>query len=81
MTYQNDLVLLFTGSEIDTNILKEFLEDNQIASLIKNEMSSGKAAGFGGGFYGAETHLYVSEKDNDKAKDILKEFLKSIDSQ
>ncbi len=80
MTNQNDLVLLFTGSEIDTSILKEFLEDNQIASLIKNEMSSGKAAGFGGGFYGIETHLYVSEKDNNKAKDILNEFLKSIDS-
>ncbi|MCD4834188.1 MAG: DUF2007 domain-containing protein [Bacteroidales bacterium] len=81
MTNQNDLVLLFTGSEIDTNILKEFLEDNQIASLIKNEMNSGKAAGFGGGFYGAETHLYISEKDNNKAKDILNEFLKSIDSE
>lgn len=79
--YHEDLILLFTGSEIDANVLKEILEDNQIASLIKNDMKSGLNAGFGGGYIGAEANLYVSDKNLEKAKIILDEFLSSFDSE
>ncbi|MBU8891281.1 MAG: DUF2007 domain-containing protein [Bacteroidales bacterium] len=78
MTTHKDLILLFTGSEINTTVLKEILDDNQIPSLIRNEMSSGKAAGFGGGYVGSEAHVLVSEKHFEKAKALLEEFLKSF---
>ena len=81
MTTNEDLILLFTGSEINTAVLKEVLDDNQIPSLIRNEMSSGKAAGFGGGYAGSEAHVLVSEKYLERAKVLLDEFLKSFDSE
>ena len=80
MIDHEDLILLFTGSEIDANVLKEILEDNQIGSLIKNDMNSGLTAGFGGGFMGAEANLYVSDKYSIEAKKVLNDFLNSLDS-
>ena len=40
MTNQNDITLLYICSEIDANVLKEILEDNNIATLIRNDMKS-----------------------------------------
>ena len=80
MTNQDDLMLLFTGSEINANVLKEILADNHITSLIRNNMKSGMTAGFGGGYLEAEASLYVADKNLEKAKIILDEFLSSFDS-
>ncbi|MDA3953967.1 MAG: DUF2007 domain-containing protein [Bacteroidales bacterium] len=79
MTNSNDLNRLYTGSEINVNILKEILDDNQIASLVKNDMKSGITAGFGGGYTGAESSIYVTDKNLEKAKIVLAEFLKSLE--
>ena len=81
MTDNEDLKRLYTGSEIDISVLKEILDDNQIPSLIKNEMDSGKAAGFGGGYAGSEAHILVSLSDYEKAKVLLAEFLKSFEKE
>ena len=78
MTNQNDITLLYICSEIDANVLKEILEDNNIATLIRNDMKSSKTAGFGGGFYGSEVNVYVTEKDLDNAKTILEEFKQAL---
>lgn len=80
MTHQEDLILLYSGTEINANVLKEMLEENQIESLIKNRMRSGLAAGFGGGYPEAEASLYVWEKNQEKAKHILEDFLKSLNT-
>jgi hypothetical protein len=81
MTNHEDLILLFTGSEINANILKEILNDNQIGCLVKNEMRSGLTAGFGGGYLEAEASLYVTNEHFERAKVLLDEFLKSFDSE
>ena len=81
MADQEDLIRLYTGSEIDVSVLKEVLDDNQIPSIIKNEMDSGKAAGFGGGYAGSEAHILVSENDYENAKVLLGEFLKSFEKE
>jgi len=78
MTNQEDLVLLYTGTEINTKVLKEILEDNQIGSLIRNDMKSGLTAGFGGGYMEAEARLYVAEKNLEAAQKLLDQFLKSL---
>ena len=79
MTNHEDLVLLYTGTEINANILKEILEDNKIGSLIRNDMKSGLSAGFGGGYPDSEANLYVSDRNFESAKIILDEFLKSLE--
>lgn len=78
MDNNEDLKLLFTGSEINTNVLKEILEDNGIGCIIRNDMNSAKAAGFGIGF-GSAAHVLVMEKNYDQAKVLLEEFQKSLD--
>jgi hypothetical protein len=79
MTNHEDIVLLYTGTEINANVLKEILEDNQIGALIKNSLKSGLTAGFGGGYAEAEAQLYVTQKHLEKAKKLLDEFLKSLE--
>lgn len=81
MTNQDDLTRLFSCSEVDAQVLKEVLNDNQIPSLIRNDMNSGKAAGFGGGYAGSEAHVYVFEKDLEKAKGILEQFQNSLENE
>jgi hypothetical protein len=80
MKDQEDLVLLFTGSEIDNNVLKEILNDNEIPCLIKNDLNSARTAGFGIGL-GNEAHVFIAEKDSEKAKVLLKEFQDSFDKE
>jgi hypothetical protein len=78
MNNSEELILLFTGSEIDASVLKEFLEDNGVGCIVRNDMNSAKAAGFGVGV-GFEAKVLVMEKDIDKAKSLLKEFLDSFE--
>lgn len=78
MTKQDDINLLYVCSEIDAKVLKEILEENNIAALIRNDMASSKTAGFGGGFYGSEVKVYVTTDKLDKAKLILEAFKKSL---
>lgn len=79
MSENEDLYLLFTGSEIDANVLKEILEDNNIGCILRNDMSSAKAAGFGVNS-GSEAKILVMEKDLGKAKELLNEFLNSFEN-
>jgi hypothetical protein len=79
MTKNEDLKRLYTGSEINVNVLKEILDDNQIPSLIKNDLKSGLTAGFGGGYAEAESSIFVFDINLEKAKAILDEFLNSFD--
>ncbi len=81
MTNHEDLTMLYTGSEINANVLKKILEDNQIGSLIRNDMHSGLSAGFGGGYMETEATLYVANKNLEKAKVILEQFLESLNKE
>ncbi len=78
MTENDDIKLLFTGSEIDAGVLKDFLEDNGVGCILRNDMNSAKAAGFGVSF-GSEAKVLVMEKDYEKAKELLAEFLNSFE--
>lgn len=79
MTDSKDLVFLHADTEINAHVLKDILEDNQIGAFVRNDMKSGLTAGFGGGYLEAEARVFVSEKNLDKAKVLLEEFLKSLD--
>lgn len=81
MEKREDLKFLYSGTEINVSVLQQILEENNIASLIRNDMQLGMAAGFGGGLSGFAAKLYVTEEDFDAAQAILEEFKNSIDEE
>lgn len=78
MTNHEDLILIFSGSEIDVNVLKQIFDDNNIPSIVKNDSNSAKAAGFGVNL-GSEANIMVPEKFLEKANELVKEFKNSFE--
>jgi len=71
---RDELVHLFTGSEVDVERLKSELEANGIKVLIRNDFQSGVMAGFGGGVP-PDIDIYVASSDEGKAKEIMKAII------
>lgn len=70
----NDLVRVFTGTEVSVLYLKERLEEIGIGALIKNDFQSGITVGFVSGVPSA-IDLYIQESDLKKAESIINEFI------
>ncbi len=69
---------IFTGSSILTTRIKSLLEEQGITGIIKDEMESGRLAGFGAPMNSSQ--LFVQESDFNRAKPIVKSFKEEIDS-
>jgi hypothetical protein len=76
MNTEEQSIKVFTGTELQVNLLKEELENAGIGSMINSDFHSGISAGFGGG-YPSEIELLIQKKDFQKAESIIKEFLKT----
>ena len=81
MGKEQQLIHLYTCSEIDAFAIKEFLEDNGIACFLRNDMQSGNLAGFGAALPGSDTRLFVTKNDFMQAKVLLEEYLKAINNE
>ena len=73
MDEKNELLRVYTGTELTANLLKEELEKNGISGMVRNDFKSGVMAGFSGGIPSA-ADLYINESDFDKAKPIITKF-------
>ncbi len=73
MENENELIIIYTGSEIAVNLLKAELEEEGIPSLIKNDFQMGLSAGFVSGIPSA-IDLFVNESDKKRAEVIAKDF-------
>lgn len=75
---KNELVLVYTGSPINAEIINQMLNENGILSQIKNELMSTLAPWqvSGGGFEPVE--IYVLGSDEEEAKSIVNAFQNSI---
>lgn len=69
----NDLIRVFTGTEVSVIYLKERLEEIGIGALIKNDFQSGLTVGFVSGVPSV-VDLYIRESDLKEAEQIIKEF-------
>ena len=76
MTKGNNLVKVFTGSEVSVILLKGELEEHGVSAIVKNEYQSGITAGFLGGVPSA-IDLYIKELDFKQAEPIINEFVKN----
>jgi len=72
----NSLILIYTGTELTVNLLKEELEENGISGMIQNDFNSGISAGFSGGVP-SSVDLFIQEFDLEKAEPIIIEFAKT----
>jgi hypothetical protein len=74
----NNLIRVFTGTEVLVYLLKERLEEVGISALIKDDFQSGITVGFVGGVPSA-IDLYIQESDLKEAEPIFNEFSKNND--
>jgi phenylpyruvate tautomerase PptA (4-oxalocrotonate tautomerase family) len=70
MENKDELIHMFTGTEVMVENLKAELEANGIKVLIKNGFQSGLMAGFGGGIPSA-IDIFVASTDAEKAAEII----------
>lgn len=66
-------IKIYTDSAIVINRMAQILEENQIHSIVKDNVQSAVMAGFGS--TGFEVALYVAKSDYEKAEAILKDML------
>jgi len=72
----NDLIRVFTGTEVLVYLLKERLEEVEISALIKDDFQSGLTVGFVSGVPSA-IDLYIQESDLKDAEPIINEFIQN----
>lgn len=72
----DNLIRIYTGSEVLVIILKEQLEEIGISSLIKNDYQSGISVGFVASVPSA-IELYIQESDLTEAEPIINEFIQT----
>ena len=66
-----ELILVYTGTEITAGILKGILDTAEISSMLKNETESARVSGFGSS---GKCEVFIMQKDFEKAGAIIKEF-------
>ena len=76
MTSSNNLIQVFSGTEVAVLIIKGKLEDAGITAHIQNDYQSGITAGFGGGVPSA-IDLFIQETDIPQAEAIIQEHLRA----
>jgi hypothetical protein len=81
MGKEDQIIQLYTGSNINAISIKEFLEENEIPSFIRDDLYSGSIAGFGAALPGQDTSLFVRKKDFMQAKILLERYLNSMKDQ
>lgn len=72
----NKIVCLITSSIIEVEGIQGYLEDNSIATSIRDEFSEGLHAGFPGGVPN-QVSLMVLESQFSKAKSLMNLYQKS----
>jgi hypothetical protein len=79
MKKEDELIRIYTGSEVSVILLKGELEEACIPTMIQNDFDAGLSAGFGSGVP-SSVDLYIQISDVDKAKPIIDEFVKNNES-
>lgn len=72
---QNDMVRVYSDTEVNINRISAELANKGIPSLVKNEFQSGLMAGFGASPNAVD--LYVNSTEAEKALEIIQDLSKS----
>ncbi|MBT3209923.1 MAG: hypothetical protein HN704_13585 [Bacteroidetes bacterium] len=74
MKEKNNLIRVYTGTEVIVNLLKDELEKMGIPGIIQNDFNSGITAGFSAGTSSA-VDLFIQEIELKKAQPIISGFI------
>ena len=74
MRREEELVRIFTGSEVAVLILQGELEDIGIGSVVQNDYVSGISVGFIGGTP-TSVDLFIQQYNLEKAQPLVNEFI------
>ncbi len=74
MSNNDNLVRVYTGTEMKVLLLKSLLEEICVHSLVQNNYKSGVEIGFVGGVQSA-IDLYVTQTDLEKAGPVISDFI------
>lgn len=77
MEHPKDITSVFTGSQLETNVIIEILKDNDIPVVPHDKFQAGLQAGFIDGVAG-DVQLMVENEDKEKAEALIKEYEESI---
>lgn len=77
METNEELVQVFTGSLVESNYIKELLEENGIGALVRNTLSESMVAGWASGAPEDAALVFVAEHFAASAKLIIEEYKKS----
>ncbi len=78
MDNKQNLEFLYVGTTINAENLKFILEKNDINVFLRNDSNSALSAGFGITNENS-THIYVLKQNIEKARNILNDFLKTME--
>ena len=74
MAVKDQLVRVFSGTEVSVILLKGLLEDIGVISTMRNDYRLGIEVGFVGGVQ-SSVDLFVQESDFQKAEPVIREFI------
>ena len=75
MTKQENLKLVFTGSNIEANFVKSILEDNSIGALVRNTLRESLTAGWVSGAPEDSSRVFVTEDHFEKSESLVKQYI------
>jgi len=74
---ETNLVSVYVGSGINARYLEALLAQENISSLMKNELSEAAHSGFGGPNTEDSCELFVEQQDYETAEKLVFEFVNS----
>ena len=76
MKGNDQLIKVYTGTEMLVLLLQGLLEEAGVPSTIRNNYKSGIEVGFVGGVLSA-VELYIQQSDFETAEPVVREFIES----
>lgn len=73
----NDLIKIFTGSDIEANYVAALLKENKINYIIENRLNQSISAGWVSGSQENSSIIRVNIEDSQKALQLINEYYKS----
>lgn len=74
---KNDLIKIFTGSDIEANYVAALLKENKIDHIIENQLNQSISAGWVSGSQENSSIIRVNIEDSQKALQLINDYYKS----
>ena len=74
-----DIYEVFSGSTVDASFIKQYLESNDIAVIVKNKLDESIMAGWADPNAVVGSQVFVASENFEKAEKLIREYFESRD--